>query len=165
LAFIGNGFLGPIPLPIIILATVAVACHVLMKTTKLGLHIYAVGGSVEAARLSGVNTKLLQGVTYAISGLMCGIAALILTARLASAQPTVGELFELDAIAAAVIGGASLGGGIGGIPGTILGMVIFGVIGNGLNLLNVSPYWQYVVKGVLIALAVTVDVFRSRRAA
>jgi ribose/xylose/arabinose/galactoside ABC-type transport system permease subunit len=77
----------------------------------------------------------------------------------------VGELFELDAIAAAVIGGASLGGGIGGIPGTILGMVIFGVIGNGLNLLNVSPYWQYVVKGVLIALAVTVDVFRSRRAA
>lgn len=164
LSFIGNGLLGPVPFPLIVLALVAIVCHIISKNTKFGLHVYALGSSEEAARLSGINTKLVQGLTYVLSGLLCAVAALILTARVNSAQPTAGELFELDAIAAAVIGGTSMTGGIGTISGTILGVLILGVIGNGLNLLNVSSYWQYVIRGVIIVIAVGIDILRSRRA-
>ncbi len=163
LNFFGNGLIGPVPVPLIIFLTVALIFHIMMKNTKFGLHVYALGSSEEAARLSGISTKFVMWMSYVLSGLMCAVAAMILTARVNSAQPTAGELFELDAIAAAVIGGASMSGGIGSISGTVLGVLIFGVIANGLNLLNVPSYWQYVIKGTIIGLAVGIDVLRSRR--
>lgn len=161
--FVGNGLIGPVPFPLIVLIVMAVLCHLMATRTKFGLHIFALGSSEEAARLSGIITKRVQCLTYVLSGCLCGIAALIMTSRVNSAQPTAGELFELDAIAAAVIGGTSMTGGIGSVPGAMLGVAIFGVIGNGLNLLNVSSYWQYVIRGVIIALAVGIDTYRNRR--
>ncbi len=163
--FIGNGLLGPVPVPLIIFALAAVVFHVVLGNTKFGLHVYALGSSEEAARLSGVSTRFVQLMTYVVSGLLCAVAALILTARVNSAQPTAGELWELDAIAGAVIGGTSMTGGVGTITGTVLGVLVFGVIGNGLNLLNVPSYWQYVIRGVIIGVAVGIDVLRSRRTA
>jgi inositol transport system permease protein len=163
LNYIGNGLVGPVPFPLIILVVMAVLCHLMATRTRFGLHIFALGSSEEAARLSGIITKRVQCLTYVLSGFLCGIAALIMTARVNSSQPTAGELFELDAIAAAVIGGTSMTGGIGSVPGAMLGVAIFGIIGNGLNLLNVSSYWQYVIRGVIIALAVGIDTYRNRR--
>jgi len=134
-----------------------------LRSTYPGRCMYAIGGNEEATRLSGINVFNQKLLIYTVSGLFSAVAGILLTARLASAQPQSGFTFELDAIAAVVIGGASLAGGVGSGTGTLIGALILGVLRNGLNLLNVSPFWQQVVIGVVIALAVMTDTLRRRK--
>lgn len=163
-ALIGNSKLfGVIPFPVVILAVIAVIMSVVLSKTPFGRNIYAIGSNEEAAYLSGIPVRKTKIGVYVVSGLMSGIAGVILTSRLVSAQPTAGNLYELDAIAAVVIGGASLMGGVGTISGTIIGAFIMGVLRNGLNLLNVSPFWQQIIIGAVVILAVFIDNFRKRR--
>lgn len=155
--WLGVGEIGAIPVPVLIMGVVFLACYFVLTQTVLGRYTYAIGGNEEAARLSGVNVTFYKTLVYIISGLLTTISAIILTSRLNSAQPTAGITFELDAIAAVVLGGTTLAGGEGGIGGTLLGAFIIGVLNNGLNLLNVSSFYQQVVKGVVILLAVLLD--------
>lgn len=155
--WLGAGEIARIPVPVVIMGLVFLAAYVVLRQTVLGRYVYAIGGNEEAARLSGVNVTLYKTLVYVISGLMSATSAVILTARLNSAQPTAGVAFELDAIAAVVLGGTTLAGGEGSIGGTLLGAFIIGVINNGLNLLNVNPFYQQVVKGLVILLAVLLD--------
>lgn len=155
--WLGAGEVGQIPVPVIIMGLVFALCYVVLARTVLGRYVYAIGGNEEAARLSGVNVTFYKTLVYVISGLLSTTSAIILTARLNSAQPTAGSGFELDAIAAVVLGGTTLAGGEGGIGGTLLGAFIIGVLNNGLNLLNVSSFYQQVVKGAVILLAVLLD--------
>lgn len=155
--WLGAGEVGKVPVPVIIMALVFVGCYVVLSRTVLGRYVYAIGGNEEAARLSGVNVTFYKALAYVIAALLSTISAIILTARLNSAQPTAGSGYELDAIAAVVLGGTTLAGGEGGIAGTLLGAFIIGVLNNGLNLLNVSSFYQLVVKGVVILLAVLLD--------
>lgn len=161
--FIGEGYVGPIPLPVIIAISVYVIMHLLMTQTRLGRYTFAIGGNEEAARLSGVNITLQKLVIYSMAGALAGLAGIILTARLGSAEPIAGMGYELDAIAAAVIGGTSLSGGRGNLIGTAVGALIMGVLRNGLNLLNVNPFWQQIVIGAVILGAVLADEARKRR--
>lgn len=159
-----NGWLG-IPVPVWVLVVVAVIAHIILKQTPLGLRIFAVGGGEETTRLAGVNVGQVKFSVYIFSGICAALSGLILTARLWSAQPNVGIGLELDAIAAAVLGGSSLAGGIGGIPGTLAGAFIIGILSNGLNLLEVPSYNQQVVKGVVFIVAVMLDYFIKQRKA
>lgn len=160
---IGYGtFLG-LPLPIWIMLGVLLLTYVLLRHTALGRAIYAVGGNPEAARLSGIPVRRVLTFTYAFSGFAVAIAAIVLTGRLNSAQPTAGVAFELDAIAAVVVGGTSLAGGRGGVWGTLVGALIIGVINNGMNLMNVSSFYQQIVKGGVILAALLIDRALSRR--
>ena len=154
---IGNGFVGAIPIPIIVMAVVIVIAVYLMEFTKYGRYIRAVGGNEQAALVSGINVRLIKFSAYAIAGVTCAIAGILLSARTMTGQPASGEGYELDAIAAAVIGGASLSGGVGTISGTVVGMLILGVLTNGLDMLGVSSYYQQVIKGVIIVAAVLLD--------
>jgi inositol transport system permease protein len=151
-----------IPIPVIILAAVAIGAHVLLNNTRFGRHIYAVGGNEQAALISGLNVGRIKIGVYTIAGLLSGLAGLVLSSRVGSGQPGLGVGYELDAIAAAVIGGTSLSGGVGTIWGTIIGALIIGVLNNGLDLLNVSAYWQTIVKGSIIVVAVIVDERKNR---
>jgi len=151
-----------IPIPIIILAVVAIGAHVMLNNTRFGRHIYAIGGNEQAARISGLNVGRIKIGVYTIAGLLAGLAGLVLSSRIGSGQPGLGVGYELDAIAAAVIGGTSLSGGIGTIWGTIIGALIIGVLNNGLDLLNVSAYWQTIVKGSIIVAAVIIDERKNR---
>jgi ribose transport system permease protein len=160
----GNGWLG-IPVPVWVLLVVAILAHIILKQTPLGLRIFAVGGGEETTRLAGVNVGQVKFSVYIFSGICAALSGLILTARLWSAQPNVGIGLELDAIAAAVLGGSSLAGGIGGIPGTLAGAFIIGILSNGLNLLEVPSYNQQVVKGVVFIVAVMLDYFIKQRKA
>jgi inositol transport system permease protein len=165
--FIGQGYIPPgapfgIPVPIIILLVVAFAAHILLNNTRFGRHIYALGGNEQAARISGINIGRVKIGVYAIAGLLAGLAGLVLSSRIGSGQPGLGLGYELDAIASAVIGGTSLSGGIGTIWGTIVGALIIGVLNNGLDLLNVSAYWQTIVKGSIIVVAVIIDERKNR---
>jgi len=156
-AFFGAGsFLGiPVPVwPSIIGVLIAVF---ITQKTKLGRYIFAIGGNEQAAKLSGINIKKVKLTVYALAGALAALGGIIVTARLDSAQPNAGMSYELDAIAAVVIGGTSLSGGKGSVWGTVMGAVIIGVLNNGLVLLNVSPFWQQVVKGGVILLAVIID--------
>lgn len=155
--YIGEGSFIGLPVPVWIAAIVVLFTIFLMRKTKLGRYVYAIGGNETAARFSGINIPKITMIVYAFAGACAGIAGLIVTARLDSAQPNAGTSYELDAIAAVVIGGTSLNGGRGTILGTVIGAVIIGVLNNGLVLLNVSPFWQEVVKGSVILLAVIVD--------
>ncbi|AXE37215.1 ABC transporter permease [Acidipropionibacterium virtanenii] len=155
--------LGPIPVPVIMMALAGVACWFILSRTVLGRSLYAIGGNPEAARLSGLPVKHILVVVYALSGLFAGLAGLVLAGRLSSAQPQAGVSYEMDAIAAVVIGGASLAGGAGKASGTFIGAILLAVIRNGLNILNVSSFWQQVVIGCVIAVAVGFDVFRTRK--
>ena len=139
------------------------AGHFLLSRTKLGRYAYAIGGNEQATRLSGVNVRLYKTLIYGLSGLLSGLAAVILTARLNSAQPIAGIMYELDAIAAAVIGGTSLMGGEGRMSGTLVGALIMGVLRNGLNLLDVSSYIQQTVIGAVIIAAVGLDLLLKRQ--
>ena len=153
-----------IPAPVIITAAVYVVARFVLSSTRFGRYVYAMGGNEEATRLSGVNVRLHKMLVYGVSGLTSGIAAVLLTARLNSAQPIAGIMYELDAIAAVVIGGTSLAGGEGGVGGTLIGALIMGVLRNGLNLLGVSSFLQQVVIGLVIVFAVLLDtVLKSRR--
>jgi ribose/xylose/arabinose/galactoside ABC-type transport system permease subunit len=155
--FLGGGYLGGIPVPVIIMALIFVTVYIILKKTRLGRYIYAIGGNEEAARLSGINTKQILISVYALSGVLAGFSGIIMASRLNSAQPTAGAGFELDAIAAVVLGGTSLSGGVGTIGGTLIGALIIGILDNGLNLLNVSSFYQQVAKGIVILLAVFLD--------
>ena len=158
-----GGDIGPIPTPVIIALLVAGIAHAIMRGTSLGEHIVAVGGNEEAARLSGVRVARVKLFVYGFSGFCATIAGLILIARVGAAEPIAGAGFELSAIAAAAIGGASLYGGIGSIPGTLIGALILGSLQNGLTLMNVQAFWQQVASGVVIILAVLLDRFTRGR--
>ncbi len=162
MAFIGTGWLLGIPMPVWIAAAVVAGAVVLTKKKPLGRHIYAVGGNEKAAALSGLNVRRIKIIVYTIAGALAAVGGIIVTSRLDSAQPNAGMGLELDSIAAVVIGGTSLSGGKGSIMGTVQGALIIGVLNNGLVLLNVSPFWQQVVKGVVILLAVVIEKFNSR---
>jgi ribose transport system permease protein len=146
-----------LPVPVVVVAVLAVLATVLLKKTPLGEYILAVGGNEEAARVSGVPIERTKVMTYMISGGLAALAAVILIARLGAAEPTLGNLWELEAIAAAAIGGASLMGGKGSIIGTILGAIVLGAMRNGLTLLNVQAFYQLLATGIIIILAMLVD--------
>ena len=152
-----------IPAPVVITAAVYFAARFVLSWTRFGRYVYAMGGNEEATRLSGVNVQVHKTLVYGASGLTSAIAAALLTARLNSAQPIAGIMYELDAIAATVIGGTSLSGGEGGVGGTLIGALIMGVLRNGLNLLGVSSFLQQVVIGLVIVFAVLLDTLLKSR--
>jgi ribose transport system permease protein len=162
MAFIGTGWFLGIPMPVWISVVVILAAVVLTKKTKLGRHIYAIGGNETASRLSGLKISKVKMIVYSIAGALSAVGGIIITSRLDSAQPNAGMGFELDSIAAVVIGGTSLSGGKGTIMGTVQGALIIGILNNGLVLLNVSPFWQQVIKGFVILLAVIVEKMNSK---
>ena len=154
---LGGGYIGPIPTPVIITFVVVLLAWFVLTNMTVGRRIFALGGNEEATILSGVKTTRYKIMVYSVSGLLSGLAGAILTSRLLSAQPTAGAGYELDAIAAVVIGGTRLTGGQGGVAGTLIGALIIGIIDNGLNLLNVSSFYQQAVKGLIILIAVLID--------
>jgi ribose/xylose/arabinose/galactoside ABC-type transport system permease subunit len=154
---IGGGELAYIPIPLWITAIVFIVFSIILYQTKFGRYVYAIGGSENAARISGIKVDRTLIKVYGIMGLLAGIAGVILTSRVSAGLPQAGTAYELDAIAAVVIGGTSLNGGRGRLWGSLIGAIIIGVVNNGLDLLGVSSYWQQVVKGVIIVLAVMLD--------
>ena len=155
---IGTGYLfNTIPLPVVYMIILIIVISFLLGKTKFGTYIYAIGGNREAARLSGVPIKKVEIAVFTISGVLSAFAGLVLCSRMYSGQPSVGNGYELDAIAACVLGGTSMSGGKGRISGTIFGAMVIGIISNGLNLIGVSSYWQLIVKGLIIACAVLLD--------
>lgn len=162
-AILGKGFFLEIPMPVIWMLISFAILYFILRHTTFGRHVYALGSNEEATRLSGISTSKVKVMVYAISGLFAAISGVILTSRLNSAQPTAGTSYELDAIAAVVLGGTSLSGGNGWIVGTLIGAMIIGVLDNGLNLLNVSSFYQSVVKGAVILLAVLIDRSKAKK--
>lgn len=160
---LASGEIFYVPVPVLIMLIVYVVAGILLAKTSFGRHVYAIGGNEEAAVLSGVDVKKLKALVYGICGMLSGLAAAILTARLNSAQPIAGIMYELDAIAATVIGGTSLMGGEGTVFGTLVGALIMGVLRNGLNLLDVSSFVQQIVIGSVIILAVLIDMILKNR--
>ncbi|WP_163852678.1 ABC transporter permease subunit [Paenibacillus elgii] len=160
--YLGAGYFLKIPTPIYIMAFVYVVMYFILKYTMFGRHIYAIGGNQEAARLTGIKVEKTLIHVYSISGFLAGAAGVVMAGRLFSGQPMVGVGMELDAIAAVILGGTSFVGGFGRIQGTIIGVLTMGVLTNGLTLLNVDYYWQLVVKGAVIVVAVLLDRLRSR---
>jgi ribose/xylose/arabinose/galactoside ABC-type transport system permease subunit len=160
---IGSGHWGPVPVPIFIAAATVLGLWFLLAHTSFGRHVYAVGANEEAARLYGVRVRLTKVLIYCISGLLAALASIIQVSRLTVAEPNAGQLLELDAIAATLIGGTTFDGGIGGVPGTVLGVLILAVLGNLLNLKGVSPFVQMVLQGAIIVIAVVVSELRQRR--
>jgi ribose transport system permease protein len=152
-----------IPYPVLLMVVLAIAVTVLLGRTTLGRHIYAVGSNREAARLSGVNVPGVTLFAYVLSGALAGLAGCVLASRLVTAQPSEGVMYELDAIAAAVIGGTSLTGGVGTISGTVIGAFVIGILRNGLNMGGVSAFVQQIVIGLVILLTVWIDQMRHRR--
>ncbi|GFZ80649.1 sugar ABC transporter permease [Compostibacillus humi] len=162
-SFIGQGYLfGVIPMPAVIMIIVFVVAYIILNHLPLGRYIYAIGGNEEAVRLSGIKVKRIKASVYLISGITAGIAGAIMSSRLSSGQPMAGEGYELDAIAAVVLGGTSIAGGRGHIFGTLLGALLLGVLSNGLNLLGVSPYVQRVLKGAIIIGAIYYSSIRQK---
>jgi ribose transport system permease protein len=162
--FIGGGDILAIPFPIILFILTTAVAWAILTQTRLGRYTYAIGGNEETVRLSGINSDLYKTIVYMISGITAAISALILTSRLNSAEPVAGTGYELDVIAAVVIGGTSLMGGRGSVWGTLIGALLIGVINNGMNLLGISPYFQLVVKGLIIIGAVLLDRLRQQQA-
>lgn len=160
--FLGQGAPFGIPVPIILLVVVAIGAHLLLNNTRFGRHVYAIGGNEQAARVSGINLSRVKIGIYTFSGLLAGLGGIILAGRIGSGNPQLGTGAELDAITAAVIGGTSFSGGIGTVWGTIVGALIIGSLNTGLDLLNVSPFTQQVVKGVIIVLAIIIDERKNR---
>ena len=160
---IGQGYFLGIPIPIILLFIVCILGIIILNTTTFGRYVLAIGGNKPAARLSGVRTKKVELMVYVLSSACAWLVGLILAARISSGQPTAGESYEMDAIAATAIGGTSMNGGIGTLVGTILGFVIIGLLSNSMNLLNINSFYQQIVKGLLIIIAVFLDM-RSKGA-
>lgn len=166
---IGTGYLAKdipvlnkIPLPVVYMVILIVIFVFLLNKTKFGTYVYAIGGNREAARLSGVPIKKVEIIVFTLSGLLSAFAGLVLCSRMYSGQPSVGSGYELDAIAACVLGGTSMAGGKGRISGTVFGAIVIGIISNGLNLIGVSSYWQLIIKGLIIACAVLLDVQKGK---
>lgn len=159
---IGSGNIAGVPEPILIFFLVALLSRVLLKNMRLGRYVYAVGGNANAALASGVPVRSVKMAAYTLSGALAGLAGVVLASRITTGQPNAGIGYELDAIAAVVIGGTSLNGGVGGVGGTILGVLLMGLINNGLDLLNVSSSYQQVVKGLIIVGAVWLDRSKDR---
>ena len=162
--FIGGGNLAGIPFPIIVLIVTFVVCSVVLKKTLLGRYIYAVGGNDQAAKASGISVNKVKMAVYTICGGLAALAGILLTSRITTGQPNAGVGFELDAIAAAIIGGTSTSGGTGTMTGTLIGALLIGVISNGLDLLNVTSYYQQVVMGAIIIGAVVLDSWNQKTA-
>lgn len=160
---IGNTSIGGISVIIIYAAVILVFTWFLLNRTRFGYYIYAIGGNKLAAQYSGVNVKKYNMLPYVLIGLFCGLSGLIWSARLGSAAATLGSGFEMDAIAAVVIGGTSMSGGVGTVGGTFIGVLIIGVITNGLNLMGINSFWQEVFKGIIILVAVVIDVVRKTK--
>jgi len=153
--FLGRGYIGPIPIPVIIMIIVVAAAWVVLRKTRFSRHVFAVGGNEECARLSGVKIVKVKIIVYIVSSTLAALSGVILTMRLASGQPTLGNGLELDAIAAVVLGGTSLNGGKGFVIGTVLGALFLTALSNGLNILQVSSFWQQVFQGIIIIIAVS----------
>lgn len=165
LSFNNQRIYGVIPLPTILIVVFAVILSLLLSKTVFGRRVYAVGSNAEAARLSGINSNGIKMICYVICGLMSGVAGLLLVIRVATAQPTAGVGYEFQAIAADVIGGVSMMGGVGTIPGAVLGSAVLGVMCNGLNLLGVNAFWQNIITGLVIVGAVYVDILNRKKRA
>lgn len=161
LAVLGTQSTLGVPMPVWIAAVIVAIFVLITKKTRLGRYIYAIGGNEQTSRLSGLNVNRIKVIVYTLAGALSAVGGLILTSRLDSAQPNAGTGYELDSIAAVVIGGTSLSGGRGTILGTVIGCMIIGVLNSGLVLLNVSPFWQQVVKGGVILIAVAIDRWRE----
>jgi ribose/xylose/arabinose/galactoside ABC-type transport system permease subunit len=162
---LGWGYVGPIPLPIVIAVVAGILVHILLRHTTFGRQLYAIGGNAEAARLSGIPVKMRIIQAFMISASFAMVAGLVLTARTMSAQPTAGVGDEFSAVGAVLIGGASLNGGAGNVVGTLAGVLILGMISNGLNLLQVNPFYQYIIKGLIILFAILMDQWGRRQRA
>jgi inositol transport system permease protein len=160
---LGAGYLGPFPIPAVIAAVAFVIAYVVLNRTRFGRYVYAMGSNEEAAVLSGINVAGYKILVYMVSGLCAGIAGVVLTSRVISGQPTLGEVQELYAIAAVVIGGGKITGGVGGIGRTLMGVLVLGILSNGLNLVQVSSYVQNIIVGAIIVVAVYIDLARERR--
>ena len=163
--FLGAGYVGPVPTPVISMTVVFIVAIFILNRTRMGRHIYAVGGNNTAAKFSGINTAKVKFFVYSFSGLMAGLAGITIASRLYSGTCTSGDGAEMDAIAAVVVGGTSMAGGSGRLGGTLIGVLIIGILNNGLNLMGVNSDWQYIIKGAVILLAVYVDFLRSTRKA
>ncbi|GMQ58993.1 hypothetical protein AN1V17_33900 [Vallitalea sediminicola] len=163
LLVLGTGKIGPVPIAVIIFLLAGLLTHIILRKSTFGKSIYAIGGNEQAAIVCGLNVKKIKILIYTFAGLMSAVGGIVLTARVSSGNPTAGLSYELDAIASAVIGGTSLSGGVGYISGTIIGALIIGVLNNGLTLIGVSPYWQQVVKGLIIVGAVILDAYKNKR--
>jgi ribose transport system permease protein len=161
--FIGQGYLGFVPFPVVIMLLLTVCFSILMRRTRFGRHVYATGGNEVAARLSGVRTNRVKFTVYALSGLIAALAGVVSFSRFVSAEPASGFGAELDVIAAAAIGGASLSGGVGSVEGAIIGAALAGIITNGVVLLNIDTYAQQAITGCVILIAVSIDIWRVRR--
>nr|WP_280520323.1 sugar ABC transporter permease [Lactococcus nasutitermitis] len=162
LAYIGQGYLFGIPFPVILMVIVFIILYILLHKTAFGKSVYALGGNEKAAYISGVKLNKVKVIIYTISGVMSALSGLIITSRLSSATPQAGTGYEMYAIAAVVLGGTSLMGGKGRMTGTIIGVLIIGVLNNGLNIIGVSAFWQQVIEGIVILIAVLVDVLRNK---
>lgn len=159
---LGTGYvLGVVPLPVVYMLVVFVIVFIILNKTRLGRHIYAVGGNEKAARFSGINVRRTRMFVYVFSGVMGALAGLVLCARSYSGNPLAGDGAEMDAIAACVLGGASMAGGYGFVGGTLIGALIIGLLNNGLNLMRIDSYWQIILKGVVILAAVYVDYVKN----
>jgi ribose transport system permease protein len=159
---LGNGSLGPIPFPVIYMIVLFILLYLLLNKTRLGRHIYALGGNPTAAKYSGINVTRVKVFVWSVSGFLAAFAGVVLASRMSSGQPTAGVGYETDAIAAAVIGGTSMYGGVGRTGGVFIGVMIIGMISNGLNLLHVNSFWQYVIKGIIIIAAVYFDMRKNK---
>lgn len=158
---VGTGYTLGVPNPVWYMAIVLIVVYIILNKTKLGRHIYAIGGNQKAAEFSGINVKNVRLFVYVFSGLMGALAGIVLAARSYSGQPTAGNGAEMDAIEAVVLGGASMAGGYGFIGGTIIGALIIGVMNNGLNLMHIDSYYQMIAKGIIVLIAVYVDYIRN----
>ncbi len=161
-AEIGQGYVGLVPVPVVIMLVMTIVFSTLMRKTRFGRHVYATGGNEQAARLSGVKTARIKLLVYMLSGLIAAVAGVISFSRYLSAEPASGFGAELDVIAAAAIGGASLAGGVGSVEGAIIGAALAGIIANGVVLMNIDTYAQQAITGAVILIAVSLDVWRSR---
>lgn len=161
LVFIGEGYVGPVPVPVIIFFAVLILSSFTLRRTVLGRYVYAIGGNEEASRLSGINVDFYKIVVYAISGLLTAVASIIAIGRLGVGNADLGLGYELNAIAAVVIGGTSLMGGVGTVEGTFIGAIILGILNNILNLMGVGSFFQQILKGVIIIIAVLLSKKKS----
>ena len=161
-SFIGSGYVGPVPMPVIIAAIVWAFAAYMLGGLRFGRHIYAVGANEESARLYGIAVDWVKIRVYALSGFLAALAGILVVGRLTVAEPNAGQLIELDAISATLIGGTTFDGGVGGVHGTILGVLILAVLGNVLNLIGISPFVQMLLQGVIIVIAVIMIDMRAR---